>query len=385
MTTVHLAARCDYKPRPYAGYAPPAAFAPAWPRVVSNPSLGWIEHRGPLVEVRGVFVGGFDTQSAADHWKRAVDAHPNKVMTTAGDLFIGKWSGEIRVLVPCMYNGWRWGEIWDIGCNTDNGHVLFCSVRDRWVHPDTVVLLDDAEQTVESRERDSLMVSEAPPLLELGDEHIPDRRTLTRHPKGGQLQVVEDYSCNNVGGLMLIWRRDARRKWAHGLSVHDTADAAKAAMGWFATQWEPPPADLQKAGYDRQKQKVYDWEARIERAYPMLRETLTFEECVTLATQASQPFSAPKVVFADKLDRCCYYRAGVIRLADWGRRRGTLLHETAHHVTQYSRVLGSPRDEAHGPRFLGIYMRLLNLHAGIPYDIMIEEANQRGLEHESLP
>jgi len=381
--TVHLLdTRHDYKPRPRATHAPPAAFAPSWPRVVSHPSERWIVDDRPFVEVRDVAVGGFETQATADDWKRAVDAHPKKVLTTAGDLLLGKWSGEIRLLVPCMYNGWRWGEIWDIGRHTDNGHVLFCSVRDRWVHPDTVVLLDDAARHGPNPDNsENLSVSEAPPLVELAEEHIPYRHSLTRHPKGGHMQVVEDYSCNNCGGLMLVWRRDARRKWARGLSVHDSEEAAMAAMKWFADQWEPPSDEMAKASYDRQQQRFYKWESRIEKAFPVCKESLSLAECETLAEQASRPHHPPKVVFSDKLQRRCYYAGGVVNLAAWGRTRGTLLHETAHHIARCERKIGT-KDDVHGPRFVGVFMRLLHVHLGIPYDVMIAEAQKGCIDYE---
>jgi hypothetical protein len=299
-------------------------------------------------------------------------------MTTAGDIFAGHWSGEMKVLVPCLYNDWRWGEIWDRGTATDNGHILLCAARDRWVHPDTIIFLTDAERG--TPEEDIILRVRTPDsLFRLEEEHLVYRHTLTRCEAGGQLMMVENWS-DEGGSYLTVWVRDARRKWVIGLTAHDEDKHAHDALRWLAKNYQPPANEVAtKSNYDRQKAKVYAWEAALERDFPQMKEKLPIEGCRSLAAAACEGVTTPpQVEFSERLQSKCYWRSGIVMLAAWGMTRGTTLHETAHHLV--SRTRKGAKRESHCPAFVGTFMRLLHAHAGVPMAAMVAEAESRGVE-----
>lgn len=62
-----------------------------------------------------------------------------------------------------------------------------------------------------------------------------------------------------------------------------------------------------------------------------------------------------------------------ITLPRWARRPSTVLHEMAHRLT--------PRDEAHGPRFVGVLIGLLCRHAGHDVDELMALADEMGVRY----
>jgi hypothetical protein len=62
-----------------------------------------------------------------------------------------------------------------------------------------------------------------------------------------------------------------------------------------------------------------------------------------------------------------------ISLPLWARTPCTVLHEAAHHLT--------PRDEAHGPRFVGVLIGLMARHAGFDANELMARADEMGVKY----
>jgi len=62
-----------------------------------------------------------------------------------------------------------------------------------------------------------------------------------------------------------------------------------------------------------------------------------------------------------------------ITLPKWSRNRWVILHEAAHHL--------SPRDEAHGPRFVGVLIGLLARHVGYDAAELMAKADEMGVKY----
>jgi hypothetical protein len=70
-----------------------------------------------------------------------------------------------------------------------------------------------------------------------------------------------------------------------------------------------------------------------------------------------------------------YHSHDRISLPRWSRNKWVALHEMAHLLT--------PRDEAHGPRFVGVLMGLLARHAGYDVDELMASADAAGVRYHA--
>lgn len=69
------------------------------------------------------------------------------------------------------------------------------------------------------------------------------------------------------------------------------------------------------------------------------------------------------------------YASHRITLPRWAREPDTVLHEMAHRLT--------PRDEAHGPRFVGVLIGLLARHAGYDAYALMAAADEVGVRYHA--
>lgn len=136
-------------------------------------------------------------------------------------------------------------------------------------------------------------------------------------------------------------------------------------------------------GKDRQRSKVYAWEEVASKGAWKVPTFQTLEQCQAWLTPIW------------RRERGRYGRARVgapsVERPSWGQRRALahsnmritlprtfrnpwmLLHEAAHLLT--------PRDEAHGPRFVGCLIGLLCRHAGYRAEDLMEAADEMGVAY----
>lgn len=146
---------------------------------------------------------------------------------------------------------------------------------------------------------------------------------------------------------------------------------------------------------DRQKSLVYRWEAaasgRLVRVFQgemgVYRHTVsefeTLEECEAFLApiwRAERGRYGRANVPAPLIERphwgqrsALAHRDHRITLPKWSRNRWVILHEAAHRLC--------PRDEDHGPRFVGVLMGLLSRHAGYDASELMAVADELGVSY----
>lgn len=117
---------------------------------------------------------------------------------------------------------------------------------------------------------------------------------------------------------------------------------------------KPRPRDFQRA-------RVYRWEAL--HVFPHAGDALTLDACRALVEQAyrwreapgADPSWAPPRVTDGRGRRHACGSREVIKLPRWARTRAIVLHECAHGMA----------DDGHGPKFVTVYIDLLEEFAGL--------------------
>lgn len=134
---------------------------------------------------------------------------------------------------------------------------------------------------------------------------------------------------------------------------------------------------------DNQRSRCYAWERAVTKGAHYTGTMKTVDECVVFA----------KPIWRSERGR--YGRAKVemplLQSSSWGQRRAlahddhritlprwarnpwVILHEMAHLLT--------PRDEAHGPRFVGVLIGLAARHLGYDADKLMAAADEIGLRY----
>lgn len=117
---------------------------------------------------------------------------------------------------------------------------------------------------------------------------------------------------------------------------------------------------------DFQRARLYRWEA--EHVLPRLAAPLSLEACRRLieaayrwreAPGADPGWAPPELTDGRGRRHACGSRA-VIKLPRWARTRAIVLHECAHGMA----------DDQHGPRFVAVYVALLERFGGLdPADL----------------
>lgn len=138
---------------------------------------------------------------------------------------------------------------------------------------------------------------------------------------------------------------------------------------------------------DRQRSRVYLWEADAEEAtrdqqlpFPGLSSLVAVQEWLTPVWRSERGryglahAAAPAVMRPHWGQRraLAHVHAGAISLPIWARTPWAVLHELAHHLT--------PDDEAHGPRFVGVFVGLLARHTGRAPQMLIDMAIEHGVK-----
>lgn len=135
---------------------------------------------------------------------------------------------------------------------------------------------------------------------------------------------------------------------------------------------------------DNQRTLVYSWEEEIG-TYRLPPEWKTIEEVcqwaqpIWLAERAR--YGQARKVCPDIVSsswgqkRALAHASHKISLPLWARQRPMVLHELAHLLT--------PKDEAHGPRFVAVLIGLLCRHAGYRADELMALADAMGVKYHA--
>lgn len=127
---------------------------------------------------------------------------------------------------------------------------------------------------------------------------------------------------------------------------------------------------------DNQRSRVYAWERAVAKRHARRdfyeAEFATLEECEAFALPIWRKergrlglarAAAPSIERPSWGQRSALaHRDHRITLPRWARSRWVILHELAHRLT--------PRDEAHGPRFVGVLMGLVCRHLDADLDAL---------------
>jgi hypothetical protein len=132
---------------------------------------------------------------------------------------------------------------------------------------------------------------------------------------------------------------------------------------------------------DRQRSLVYSWEARATKGAHWKQTIKTIEECEEFAkpiwrsergrygrAKVSAPSFAP--AHWGQTSAIAHYDHR-ITLPKWARNPWVILHEMAHRLT--------PKDEAHGSRFVGVLIGLASRHLGMDADELLATAEEMGV------
>lgn len=150
--------------------------------------------------------------------------------------------------------------------------------------------------------------------------------------------------------LMRLWRSGSRLFAGPAAPVAPVRRRRKASR----------PRDFQRA-------RVYRWEA--EHVFPHAGERLSLDQCRTLVEEAYRwrerpgpdPSWKPPLVTDGRGRRHACGSREVIKLPRWSRTRAIVLHECAHGMA----------DDQHGPKFVGVYVELLQHFAGLDRQQML--------------
>jgi hypothetical protein len=142
--------------------------------------------------------------------------------------------------------------------------------------------------------------------------------------------------------------------------------------------WRKPMRDYQKA-------KVYAWEQKVANTIAhQNRTTVKFENAQTVVDGVWLAMSLlypPNVVPIAKQERRAWAKADRTKvylpaeIPTW-----VLLHELAHSMTMDIEGYG----DRHGPRFVGMYMRLLEKFLGVSLLMLMASANIEGVKYDIM-
>lgn len=136
---------------------------------------------------------------------------------------------------------------------------------------------------------------------------------------------------------------------------------------------------------DNQRSRVYAWERAACRA--LLGQSLHEPDYLDL--QSCQAYAAPiwraergrlglAKVLPPQIERPSWGQTSALAHSDhritlprWARSRWVILHEMAHRLT--------PRDEAHGARFVGVLIGMLSRHCDLDATELMRTADEHGV------
>ena len=135
---------------------------------------------------------------------------------------------------------------------------------------------------------------------------------------------------------------------------------------------------------DPQRDAVYKWESKFA---GWNESKLSVSECRAILRRACRAFNVEVPLITTRKGRDCHYvynrtngKPDVIRLGrETGRNEAAVLHEASHHIL---RKLNLGKMD-HGPTFLGLYLRLLEMNEVAPRGALYAWARIHGLRWRS--
>jgi hypothetical protein len=134
---------------------------------------------------------------------------------------------------------------------------------------------------------------------------------------------------------------------------------------------------------DNQRSRVYAWEKFVTKTTHWTGTFKTLEECQNYLTpiwRTERGRYGRARVAPPPIERPAWgqrsaiaHHSHRITLPTWARNPWVILHEAAHRLT--------PRDEAHGPRFVGVLMGLACRHLGYNADELMAAADDMGVNY----
>jgi hypothetical protein len=128
---------------------------------------------------------------------------------------------------------------------------------------------------------------------------------------------------------------------------------------------------------DYQKAKVYSWESRFpEGRLITFVDATQYVSCIWNAQKLQWPPLVQELPAQDK--HAGKANRQYVMLPAHGATEKTILHELAHSMT----ATHDGYIDAHGPKFVGVYMRLLCHHLSVPLPLLIYSASKAGLDYD---
>ena len=134
---------------------------------------------------------------------------------------------------------------------------------------------------------------------------------------------------------------------------------------------------------DNQRARVYAWERKVAGASMFTSQWPTLEECMGWAEPVWRKERARYGLArknSPRIERPSWGQQSALAHADhritlpkWARNPWVVAHELSHRL--------SPRDEAHGPRFVGILIGVLSRHCGYDVEELMASAQEMGVRY----
>jgi hypothetical protein len=138
---------------------------------------------------------------------------------------------------------------------------------------------------------------------------------------------------------------------------------------------------------DDQRSKIYDWEWSVIPHWDQTKVPYKDAQEIVNLIWHEEGFKYPPKIMALRPNATATgaqaIREGsklIIQIKrKWRTRAFILIHEIAHHMLEKS--TGADTEAIHGPKFMGIYMKLLRKYLSIPLIHLMVRAHQNGIRY----
>ncbi len=137
---------------------------------------------------------------------------------------------------------------------------------------------------------------------------------------------------------------------------------------------------------DSQKGKLFKWERRFQNDSCMdmkngahtCKDEMPLKECEKLVKTVAKYYGVkpPKVTDGRGCRSAYWMSHWEIKLPRWARQPVVVLHECAHMIQIHLLKWPDRRTAPHGREFAGVQMFLLNRYLDIPFEILMQTANE---------
>lgn len=342
-------------------------------RLLGRLDRGYTPAATDLALADGRVVGPFESEYFGRLFERYFGKATSRLFT-AREIFEGSVVGEdYRIVIDDEFalETHPLREVFDIWIEPDNGKVVFDTETGfSVVAADSLVLVDSPERRPRSRQLGP--VAKVPPVFDLGGDTEVVSTVKSAHR--GEIVVAKTPDAYIVG-----WRSDGRRTVAiHGLSLHGHFATAKREAAAQTREFVPTAQQRKNRAPDAQRESLYRWEHSFGHDSRPLADIVEARQVAdTICGDLGIPAVAVSFGRADLVNHSYYSGLKGVVLARDMLNLHTVVHEVAHHVTGNMRL---PRQVAHGPRFAGVLLSLLERYAGASTEEALVTAVEYGVE-----